>query len=81
MAIKLNIKLVYLRPLRLLDKSTYFQTLDLTKFPTCSGDLCMGTVSGTTKNKTIFNFSPDIVILMVTHSAVLEKPLTQSKSV
>jgi len=40
------------------NKSIHFQTVDLTKFLTCSAGLNMGTVSGTTHIKTIFSFSP-----------------------
>jgi len=34
----------------------HFQTLDPTKFLMCSADLNMGTISGTTRIKTIFSF-------------------------
>jgi hypothetical protein len=41
-----------------LEKSKYFQELDLTNFLMCSADLNMGTTGVTTHITTIFSFSP-----------------------
>jgi hypothetical protein len=49
-----------------LENSTHFKTLDITKFLTCSFDISMGTITGTT-HKTIFSFSTGIGLCYVAH--------------
>jgi hypothetical protein len=61
---------LYIQPLSVLEKLIHFQTLDLTKFLTCSVDLSMDTISGTPYIEVIFSL-PGIGISLVTHSVAL----------